>query len=324
MTNLAQPEVAKARWVDISVVLPIHNEVGSLEGVHAELKDVLETMNATWEIILVDDGSTDGTREVARALSSGGTRTLVLGRNFGQTAALAAGLDCASGSIILTMDADGQNDPGEIPRMVALLGEGYEVVSGWRYNRHDTWLTRRLPSKIANRLIAAVTGVKLHDFGCTLKAYDRRVFDNVQLYGEMHRFIPALASWMGAEVAEVKVNHRPRLQGSSKYGLARVVRVALDLVTVKFLLSYATRPIQVFGKLGLLSFLAGMLSGLWVFYDKFARGHNMTGNPFLLLAVLMFVVGVQFISLGLLGEISIRTYHESQKKPVYYVKERFQ
>jgi len=323
MTELARPEVSRARWVDLSVILPVHNEARALGEVHAELKKVLESMEATWEIILVDDGSTDETREVARSLSGGGTRTLVLGRNFGQTAALAAGLDAATGNIVVTMDADGQNDPSEIPRMTALLGEGYDVVSGWRFHRKDPLLSRRLPSKVANRLIGAVTGVRLHDFGCSLKAYDRKVFDNVRLYGEMHRFIPALASWMGAEVAEIKVNHRPRLHGKSKYGLARVVRVLLDLITVKFLLSYATRPIQVFGKLGLASFLVGVFSGAWVIYDKIARGHDMTGNPFLLLTVLMWVVGVQFISLGLLGEISIRTYHESQQKPVYYVKESF-
>jgi glycosyltransferase involved in cell wall biosynthesis len=323
VTNLTRSEVAKARWVDISVILPVHNEAESLPAVHAELKSVLENLNATWEIILIDDGSTDKTREAARALSGGGTRTLVLGRNFGQTAALAAGVDAATGSVIITMDADGQNDPTEIPRMLALLEEGYEVVSGWRYARKDPWLTKRLPSKIANWLIRVVTGIRLHDFGCTLKAYDRRVFENVRLYGEMHRFIPALASWMGAEVAEIKVNHRPRRHGRSKYGLERAVRVALDLLTVKFLLSYATRPIQVFGKMGLACFLGALLSLACVVYDKVANAHDMTGNPLLLLTVMLLVVGTQFISLGLLGEISIRTYHESQKKPIYYVKETF-
>lgn len=323
MTEVIQPRVARAGGVDVSVVLPVHNEAANLEEVHAELKGVLLGIHATWEIILIDDGSTDNTREVARTLSGDGTRTIVLGRNFGQTAALAAGVDAATGNVIITMDADGQNDPGEIPRMLALLGEGYEVVSGWRYRRKDRWLTRRLPSKIANWIIRVVTGVKLHDFGCTLKAYDHKVFDNIRLYGEMHRFIPALASWMGAEVGEIKVNHRPRLSGASKYGLSRTVRVALDLVTVKFLLSYATRPIQVFGKMGLLSFLAGVFSGVWVVYDKIVYAHDMTGNPFLFLTVLLWVVGVQFISLGLLGEIAIRTYYESQQKPVYYVKETF-
>lgn len=323
MTELVQPRVARARGLDVSVVLPVHNEAASLEEVHAELEGVLLGITATWEIILVDDGSTDNTREVARALSGGGTRTIVLGRNFGQTAALAAGVDAATGKVVITMDADGQNDPSEIPRMLALLGEGYEVVSGWRYRRKDCWLTRRLPSKVANWIIRIVTGVKLHDFGCTLKAYDHKVFDNIRLYGEMHRFIPALASWMGAEVGEIKVNHRPRLSGASKYGLSRTVRVALDLITVKFLLSYATRPIQVFGKMGLLSFLAGVFSGVWVVYEKIAYSHDMTGNPFLFLTVLLWVVGVQFVSLGLLGEIAIRTYYESQQKPVYYIKETF-
>lgn len=321
MTETLKPQVRKARWVDVSVVLPVHNEAAGLRNVHEELRGVLENINASWEIILVDDGSTDNTRKVLRDICSGGTRALILGRNFGQTAALAAGVDAATGNIIITMDADGQNDPAEIPRMIALLGEGYEVVSGWRFARRDSWLTRKLPSRAANRLIRVVTGVNLHDFGCTLKAYDRKVFENVRLYGEMHRFIPALASWMGAEVTEIKVNHRPRLHGESKYGLGRIVRVLLDLVTVKFLLSYATRPIQIFGKMGLVCFMAGLLSGAWVIYDKLARGHDMTGNPFLFLTVLLAVVGTQFVSLGLLGEISIRTYHESQDKPTYYVKE---
>lgn len=323
MTNAVKSEVAKARWVDVSVILPVHNEAESLPAVHAELKSVLEGLNATWEIIIVDDGSTDNTRETARSLSTAGTRTLVLGRNFGQTAALAAGIDAATGSVIITMDADGQNDPAEIPRMLALLEEGYQVVSGWRYARKDPWLTRRLPSRVANWLVRTVTGVRLHDFGCTLKAYDRKVFDNVKLYGEMHRFIPALASWMGAEVTEVKVNHRPRRHGKSKYGLERTLRVTLDLLTVKFLLAYATRPIQVFGKMGLACFLGAALSGAYVIYDKVSRGHDMTGNPLLLLTVVLLVVGTQFISLGLLGEMTIRTYHESQNKPVYYVKETF-
>ncbi len=311
----------KARFVDISVILPVHNEKDSLLDVHRELKNILTGMNASWEIIFVDDGSTDGSREILRPLCTEGTRALILGRNFGQTAALAAGLDASRGSIIVTMDADGQNDPADIPRMVSFLGEGYQVVSGWRYNRKDTFLTRRLPSRVANALVAMVTGVRLHDFGCTLKAYDREVLDAVRLYGEMHRFIPALASWVGAEVGEVKVNHRARKHGKSKYGLSRVVRVLLDLITVKFLLSYATRPIQVFGKMGLVCILGGLFSGAYVAYGKAAHGADMTGNPLLLLTVLLFVVGTQFISLGLLGEISIRTYHESQNKPVYYVKE---
>jgi len=321
LTELTKRNVKKPRWPDISVILPVHNEADSLGEVHAELKSVLENLNATWEIIFVDDGSTDNTREVLRSVCGGGTRAVVLGRNFGQTAALSAGIDQARGNIIITMDADGQNDPSEIPRMLLLLGEGYEVVSGWRHQRKDPLLRRRLPSAVANRLIRMVTGVPLHDFGCTLKGYDRAVFEQVRLYGEMHRFIPALASWMGAEVAEIKVNHRPRFHGKSKYGISRAVRVALDLITVKFLLSYATRPIQVFGKVGLACFLAGLLSGVWVLYDKFAFGHDMTGNPLLLATVLLFVVGTQFISLGLLGEISIRTYHESQDKPIYHIKE---
>ena len=306
----------------LSIVIPAYNEEKNVSLLHDEISAALKQIDSDYEIIFVDDGSTDGSRDIMRRLSTEGTRSLILGRKFGQTAALAAGLDDARGSIIITMDADGQNDPADIPRMVALLGEGYQVVSGWRFARKDGLLTRRVPSRLANALIAFVTGVRLHDFGCTLKVYDRMVLENVRLYGEMHRFIPALASWVGAEVTEVKVNHRPRLVGKSKYGIGRVVRVLLDLITVKFLLSYATRPIQVFGKMGLGCILAGVLSGVYVVYDKIARHHDMTGNPLFLLTVLLLVVGTQFISLGLLGEISIRTYHESQSKPVYFIKEK--
>jgi len=321
LTETIRPQVEKARRVDITVVLPVYNELDSIEKVHAELVGVLKDLKAAWEVIFIDDGSTDGSREAIRRVCGGGTRAIILGRNFGQTAALAAGIDAARGSIIVTMDADGQNDPADIPRMVALLGEGYEVVSGWRLMRKDSWLLRKLPSQLANTIARRVTGVPLHDFGCTLKAYDRKVFEHVRLYGEMHRFIPALASWMGAEVTEVKVNHRPRTTGHSKYGLNRILRVILDLITVKFLLSWATRPIQVFGKMGIACFLASLISGVYVVYDKIAGRHDMTGNPLLLATVLLVVVGVQFISLGLLGEIQIRTYHESQNKPTYYIKE---
>jgi len=321
VTELAKPQVEKGRHVDISVVLPVHNEAGALERLHQELRGVLREMKASWEIIFVDDGSTDGSSNVLRTLCGNGTRAVLLGRNFGQTAALAAGIDNARGSIIVTMDADGQNDPADIPRMVALLGEGYGVVSGWRIRRKDPLVTRRFPSWAANKVISLVTGVKLHDYGCALKAYDRKVFEHLRLYGEMHRFIPALASWTGAEVAEVKVNHRPRAAGRSNYGLSRVVRVVLDLVTVKFLLSYATRPIQMFGRLGFWCFAGTALSLLYVIYDKLAHRHDMTGNPLFFLSVLLMVVGTQFITLGLLGEITIRTYHESQGKPIYIVKE---
>lgn len=321
MTEIAKPQLEKARWVDISVVLPVYNEAANIERVHAELVGVMKQLKASWEIIYVDDGSTDGSREVLMEICREGTRAIVLGRNFGQTAALSAGIDAARGGIVVTMDADGQNDPADIPRMLSFLGEGYQVVSGWRTERKDALLARRVPSRAANAIIRFVTGVKLHDFGCTLKVYDRKVLENVRLYGEMHRFIPALASWIGAEVAEVKVKHRPRAGGKSKYGMGRTIRVLLDLLTVKFLLSYATRPIQVFGKLGLLCFLGAAASGALTVYDKIKTHEDMTGNPLLLLTVLLLVVGTQFVSLGLLGEISIRTYHESQNKPVYYVKE---
>jgi glycosyltransferase involved in cell wall biosynthesis len=258
---------------------------------------------------------------------------LRLRRNFGQSAALSAGFDLASGDVIVPMDGDLQNDPADVPRLLEKIEEGFDVVSGWRRRRYDAWLTRRLPSVIANWLISRITSVQLHDYGCALKAYRAEVIKGINLYGEMHRFIPSLASWMGVRVAEIPVNHRPRTAGRSKYGLDRTLRVILDLINVKFLLSYSTRPIQVFGKIGLWSVLAGALCGLATAAMKVAplwRGEDgqwctvdITGNPFFLLTFLFAMVGVQFISIGLLGEISVRTYYESQNKRIYVVRESF-
>jgi len=246
---------------------------------------------------------------------------VVFRRNFGQTAAISAGFDYAEGDIIITLDADLQNDPEDIPLLLKKIDDGFDVVSGWRMDRRDPFLTKRLPSHISNWLISLFTGVKLHDYGCTLKAYKKEVVKNIKLYGEMHRFIPALAEWIGASICEVKVKHFSRKYGKSKYGFSRIGRGLLDLLTVKFLLSFSTRPIQIFGKFGIVSIFLGFFSGVVLIIMKVVHRVNMTGNPFLYLSILFFLVGTQFISIGLLGEIISRTYHESQNKPIYFVKE---
>lgn len=242
-------------------------------------------------------------------------------RNFGQTAAMAAGFAHARGRVIITLDADLQNDPADIPMILKKVAEGYDIVSGWRIHRKDKFITRRFPSICANWLISRITGVKLHDYGCTLKAYRREIAQNIGLYGEMHRFIPAIASVMGISVAEVPVNHRPRLHGRSKYGLSRTMRVVLDLITVKFLLSYSTKPLQMFGSVGFSSAFLGFAIGVYLSFDKIILNHRLSDRPLLFLAILMILVGIQFITMGLLGEMMVRIYHEGQHKPVYVVKE---
>jgi glycosyltransferase involved in cell wall biosynthesis len=278
-----------------------------------------------YEIIFVDDGSTDGSFGILKKLHASDPRVRVIRfrRNFGQTAALSAGFAYARGAVVVAMDADLQNDPADIPMLVAKLDEGYDVVSGWRKKRQDKALTRRLPSKMANWLISRITEVNLHDFGCTLKAYRREVLTETRLYGEMHRFIPALASWSGAKVTECVVNHRPRIAGKAKYGLERTLKVMLDLITIKFLGSFSTKPIYVFGGLGALSALAGLLTGLTVLYQKCISGSqpSMNRNPLLTLTAVLITTTVQFILMGLLAELLVRTYHESQNRPTYVIKE---
>ena len=272
-------------------------------------------------MIAVDDGSTDETLERLREIARSDPRWTVvsLRRNFGQTAALSAGFDLARGAIVVTLDGDLQNDPADIPLLVAAC-KTHDVVSGWRAERKDPLLTRRLPSALANWLISVVTAVRLHDYGCTLKAYRREVLKALRLYGEMHRFIPAIASWMGISIAEVKTHHRSRRFGRSKYGLGRTLRVLLDLLTVKFLLSFGTKPIQVFGLLGLAVGGVGGLLGLYLTALKLLYGEQIGGRPLLLMAVLLILLGVQLIGMGLLGEMLARVYHESQGKPIYVVK----
>lgn len=309
--------------VDLSVVIPVFNEAENIGPLFAELKSALAGLGRSYEIIVVDDGSKDESFELLRGLHEQEERIRVvrLRRNFGQTAAFAAGFALCQGDVVITLDADLQNDPADIPKLLDLIDQGYDVVSGWRVDRQDPFLTRRLPSMIANRLISDVTGVHLHDYGCSLKAYRRDVVKGINLYGELHRFIPAMASWMGVSMAEVPVNHRARQHGQSKYGISRTFRVLLDLLTVRFLLSYSTRPIHIFGGLGLLGFGVGTVLGLYLTLVKLVLHQDIGGRPLLLLAILLMVVGVQLVSMGLLGELVVRTYHETQGKPIYVVRE---
>lgn len=311
----------------LSIVLPIYNEAESIPHLLTELVPALETLGHTFEIICVDDGSRDNSMAELRKIRAQDSRVRVVQfrRNFGQTAAFAAGFDRARGEIIITMDADLQNDPADIPQILAKIEEGYDVVSGWRVERwkegFGSFLTRKLPSATANWLISTGTGVHLHDYGCALKGYRQEVIKNINLYGDLHRFIPAIASYYGVTVAEVPVSYRSRQFGSSKYGLGRVSRVILDLLTVRFLLSYSTRPIQIFGSLGLASTGLGILIGIYLSYLKLAYGVSLAERPLLLLAILLVMIGVQFVTMGLLAELIVRTYHESQDKQIFSVRE---
>ncbi len=307
---------------EVSVVIPVYNEVENVPDLHRELTRALETMGRPYEIVVVDDGSRDGTLERLLEIEASDPRLRVLRlrRNFGQTAAFSAGFDHARGDVVVTSDGDLQNDPADIPMVVAKLEEGFDMVCGWRHRRQDTF-SRRLPSQVANRLISWATGVKLHDYGCSLKAMRAEVVKGIRLYGEMHRFIPAVASWMGVSLAEVKVNHRPRTRGSSKYGLGRTLRVLLDLFTVKFLLNYGTRPAHLFGFMGLSSGGAGALILLYMAWLKLVQDEAIGGRPLLFLGGLLFLTGVILVNFGLMAELLVRTYHESQGKPIYVVKE---
>ncbi len=311
------------RAPEISVVLPVFNEAGNLEELQRELAGALEKTGRSFEVILVDDGSTDSSWEVLRGLQKKDRRCKLirLRRNFGQTAALSAGFDRAQGDVIVSLDADLQNDPNDIPLFIRKIEEGYDIVSGWRKSRKDKFLTRRVPSIIANRLISGLTGVRLHDYGCTLKAFRSEVIKSVKLYGELHRFIPAIASQLGVEIAEVEVNHRPRKHGKSKYSIFRFTKVILDMLTVKFLLSYSTRPLQIFGLLGLGSFVAGLIISIWLSVQRLFFGQSLANRPLLLLGAILIIIGFQFIMLGLLAEIMVRAYHESSGKTIYVVRE---
>ncbi len=315
----------------LSILVPVYNEAGNVVELHQELDRVLRDFAQGYELIFVDDGSTDGTASLLAQIQDADpehVRVASLRHNCGQTAALSAALDLSKGSILIPMDGDRQNDPADIPRLLAKLNEGCDVVSGWRKRRHDRFLTRKVPSWIANRLVARISGVALHDFGCTMKAYRRRVLEGVRLYGEMHRFIPIFASWQGARVVELEVNHRPRTAGKTKYGLGRTFNVVLDLILIRFFQRYAQRPIHLFGRLGLASIGLSLACFALMLYYKYLH-HPLTGlgnkdfvsTPLPLLTVVAFLAGVQSILLGLLAEMVMRTYYESQSKTTYLLGE---
>lgn len=312
--------------MNLSIIVPVYNEEESLEILYREIKNALEPLNLSWELILVDDGSSDGSlNKIKQIVQTDPVRTIgvILRRNFGQTAAIAAGIDQTNGDVIVLLDADLQNDPADIPLMIDKINEGYDVVSGWRYNRQDKFLTRTLPSRIANWLISSVTGVHLHDYGCTLKAYRREVLTGFRLYGEMHRFIPVYANSVGARITEVKVHHHPRKFGKAKYGLERTFKVVLDLFTVKFLTSYTNKPIYLFGGAGLILIGISILTLLFLLIRRFATAAKISpfSSPLFTIAIMVAILGFQSLLMGLIAELLVRTYHESQNKPVYTIRE---
>ncbi len=312
---------------DISVLLPVFNEEPNLRPLHEKLNRALGQLGRTAEIIYVDDGSSDGSLEVLREIAAEDSRVRVIAlrRNYGQTPAMSAGIDAARGRVLIPMDADLQNDPADIARLLDKLDEGYEVVSGWRKNRKDPLFTRKIPSMMANWLISKIGGVPLHDYGCSLKAYRRESLADVHLYGEMHRFIPIYASWSGARVAEIPVEHHARTMGKSKYGLSRTIKVVFDLMTIKFMASYQTKPLYIFGFAGLLTFAISLICAVLAFLMKFAdwpHHADFIQTPLPVLTMVLLVLGVQFFFMGLLAEMLVRTYHESQAKAVYAVRER--
>jgi len=320
---VGEPENQSAR-IEISVFLPVYNEQDNVDRLNLSLAEALEKLGRSYEVIYIDDGSTDQSLARLREIAARDIRVRVvsLRRNYGQTAAMSAGIDHARGEILIPMDADFQNDPADIGCLLEKLDEGYDVVSGWRKDRKDRWLTRRLPSRLANKLIAKLSGVDLHDFGCSLKAYRRDALTGVKLYGEMHRFIPIYAGWAGARVTEIPVTHHPRLAGESKYGLSRTIKVLFDLITIKFLSSYLTKPLYLFGSAGLVCLLISFLTFVFALYYRFVEGVHLNRMPLATLSMIMFAMGVQFIFMGLLAEMIVRTYHESQDKPTYLVRER--
>ena len=307
---------------EVSVVVPLLDEQDNIGPLYEQITQTLKG-KYNYEIIFIDDGSTDNSIDILADLQKADNqmRVICFRKNFGQTSALSAGFTHAKGKIIVALDADLQNDPVDIPDMIDKLNEGFDVVSGWRKKRHDNAITRLLPSKIANWVISWITGVKLHDYGCTLKVYRREVLEETKLYGEMHRFIPALASWSGAKIAEIPVNHRPRTAGQTKYGIGRTLKVILDLITVKFLGSFSTKPIYIFGGLGLASGIGAIASAWFVVYQKIANDFAINRNPLLVMTALLITTTIQFILMGLLAELLVRTYHESQNRPTYVIKE---
>jgi glycosyltransferase involved in cell wall biosynthesis len=322
MTN--KPEDILRPELELSIVVPIYNEEGNIDKLHSELSSALVATGRDYEVIAINDGSQDGSYDLLNAVQARDPRWHIIHfrRNFGQTAALSAGFDAARGQIVVTIDADLQNDPRDIQALLDKFAEGYDIVSGWRQNRKESLFLRRIPSAMANRLISRSTGIKLHDYGCTLKAYDFDVVKGVQLYGELHRFIPALARQMGVRVAEIPVKDRARQWGRSKYGFSRTFKVLLDLIVVVFILSYFNRPLYVFGAAGFLVGGIGTLLGAYLTIFKLLTENKIGDRPLLQLAALLMVLGVQFVSTGIVADMIMRTYHESQHKPIYYIRER--
>jgi len=308
--------------VKISIVIPIYNEEENINLLYQKIKDVMDSKNYNYEIIFVDDGSQDNSLSILREIQKNDEKVIVISlrKNFGQTSAFAAGFDYATGDVIITMDGDLQNDPEDIPKLIELSKE-YDIVSGWRKNRKDPFISRRLPSMIANWLISKVTGVKLHDYGCSLKAYRKDVLKNINLYGEMHRFIPAVASQYGVRITEVETKHHPRKFGKSKYGISRTFKVILDLIMIKFFQSFFSKPLRAFGPIGLISFFVGIFVSLKLTFEKFYYHKDIGGRPLLILGVMLIIVGVQMLAMGILGEYLVRIYYETQKKPIYYIRE---
>lgn len=315
-----KPETAP----EISLFLPVLDEQENLRPMHAKIREALKSLGKTAEVIYVDDGSTDKSLEILREIAAEDERVRVISlrRNYGQTAAMSAGIDAAKGEILIPMDADLQNDPNDIARLLEKLNEGYDVVSGWRKNRQDKLISRKIPSQIANKIISFIGGVHLHDYGCSLKAYRREVIQDVRLYGEMHRFIPIYASWAGARVTEIPVEHHARTMGKSKYGISRTIKVVFDLMTIKFMASYQTKPIYVFGTFGLIAFLLSIFAGVWAFVLKFGFGTSFILTPLPVIAIVLLAISMQFFLMGLLAEMLVRTYHESQDKTIYAVREK--
>lgn len=318
--NLSKAETAP----ELSLFLPVLNEEDNLRPMHAKIREALSSLGKTAEVIYVDDGSTDKSLQILREIAAEDSRVRVISlrRNYGQTAAMSAGIDAAKGDILIPMDADLQNDPKDIARLLEKLNEGFDVVSGWRKNRKDKLIMRKIPSQIANRIISWIGGVYLHDYGCSLKAYRREVIQDVRLYGEMHRFIPIYASWAGARVTEIPVDHHARTMGVSKYGISRTIKVVFDLMTIKFMASYQTKPIYVFGTFGMIAFFLSIFAGLWAFVLKFGYGTSFILTPLPVIAVVMLAISMQFFLMGLLAEMLVRTYHESQDKTIYAVREK--
>ncbi len=309
---------------ELSLFLPVLNEEDNLRPMHEKISAALNSLGKTAEVIYVDDGSTDKSLQILREIAAGDSRVRVISlrRNYGQTAAMSAGIDAAKGEILIPMDADLQNDPSDIQKLLDKLNEGYDVVSGWRKNRQDKLISRKIPSQIANRIISWIGGVPLHDYGCSLKAYRREVIQDVKLYGEMHRFIPIYASWAGARVTEIPVEHHARTMGKSKYGISRTIKVVFDLMTIKFMASYQTKPIYVFGTFGMIAFFLSIFTGLWAFVLKLFYGVSFILTPLPVISVVMLAISMQFFLMGLLAEMLVRTYHESQDKAIYAVREK--